>query len=72
MIVCLCRDVSDRKLREAVRSGESVEAVLRATGAGSDCGCCVEALERIAVAAREECVVLGMAAGLPRAAARAA
>jgi bacterioferritin-associated ferredoxin len=68
VIVCLCRDVSDGKLREAVRSGGSVEEVLRVTGAGTDCGCCVEALERIAAAARAESVTLGVPKGLSRAA----
>lgn len=41
MIVCLCRGVSDRAVREAVRSGASgAEEVGRLTGAGTDCGCC--------------------------------
>jgi bacterioferritin-associated ferredoxin len=60
VIVCLCRDVSDAKLRDVVRAGGSVEDVVRATGAGTDCGCCVEALERIAQAARAEHVTIGL------------
>ena len=41
MIVCLCKRVSDRAIRAAVEAGAaSVEAVGRATGAGTDCGGC--------------------------------
>jgi bacterioferritin-associated ferredoxin len=41
VIVCLCRDVSDRAIRLAIEDGaHSVEAVGRATGAGTGCGCC--------------------------------
>jgi bacterioferritin-associated ferredoxin len=41
VIVCLCRRVSDRAIRAAVEAGaHTVEAVGRATGAGTDCGGC--------------------------------
>jgi bacterioferritin-associated ferredoxin len=37
MIVCSCRAVSD---------------IVRVTGAGTDCGCCTESVERIVATAR--------------------
>lgn len=58
MIVCVCHAVSDGELRAAVRAGRTREDVLRATGAGTGCGCCLPALARIAAAARAEGVVL--------------
>jgi bacterioferritin-associated ferredoxin len=56
--ICVCRDVSDGLLRDAVRCGRTVEDVIAATGAGTDCGACEGALARIAQAARTEHVVL--------------
>ncbi len=58
MKICVCRDVSDGLLRDAVRCGRTVEDVLAATGAGQDCGACEGALARIAEAARTERVTL--------------
>ncbi len=42
MIVCLCRGVSEREIREALRCGAaSIEDVARTcAGAGTDCGMC--------------------------------
>ncbi|WP_242346601.1 (2Fe-2S)-binding protein [Anaeromyxobacter terrae] len=54
MRICLCRDVSDGDLSEAVRRGRTIEEVVAATGAGSDCGACEDALARLAAAARGE------------------
>jgi bacterioferritin-associated ferredoxin len=61
VIVCLCKNVSDRALQDAVRRCDSIASVLRATGAGRDCGACAGALARIQAAAR----VAGV--GAPRA-----
>ena len=48
MIVCHCRAVSDRVLREAVRRGHaSVDAVVEQTGAGSCCGGCLPNVHEI-------------------------
>jgi bacterioferritin-associated ferredoxin len=52
VIVCLCKNVSDRALQDAVRRCGSIASVLRATGAGRDCGACSGALARIHDAAR--------------------
>lgn len=62
MIVCICKNVSDRALQDAVRRCGSIAAVLRATGAGRDCGACTGALSRIHDAAR----VAGVAVLGPR------
>jgi len=41
MIVCLCRGVSDQKLRALIAAGARTRAELRkACGAGTDCGKC--------------------------------
>lgn len=68
MKICVCRDVSDGLLRDAVRCGRSVEDVIAATGAGTDCGACVGALARIAEAARAERVELRRPAACAKAA----
>jgi bacterioferritin-associated ferredoxin len=48
MIVCSCKAVSDRTVGALVESGaRTVEDVARATGAGTDCGCCAGELARI-------------------------
>ncbi len=52
MIVCSCRAVSDRELRMAAEAGRSLGEIVRITGAGTDCGCCREQVERIVQAAR--------------------
>lgn len=41
MIVCICANVSDRTIAEAVRSGcNSIEDITMKTGACSGCGQC--------------------------------
>jgi bacterioferritin-associated ferredoxin len=45
MIVCVCRRVSDRAVDAAIQAGaRDLPAISRATGAGTDCGCCREEL----------------------------
>jgi bacterioferritin-associated ferredoxin len=45
MLVCVCRGVSDRELREVVARGAStLRDVGRACGAGTDCGSCRDLL----------------------------
>ncbi|HYG66864.1 MAG TPA: (2Fe-2S)-binding protein [Anaeromyxobacteraceae bacterium] len=58
----MCRGVSDRQLREAVRAGKTLDDVMRTTGAGTDCGSCLPAMARIAAAARAEGVAIAMKA----------
>lgn len=63
MVVCVCRCVTEREIARAIREGAtSAEAVARRCGAGTGCGACVEAVERI----------LGTAVAAPAAAERAA
>lgn len=46
MIVCLCKAVSERTLREAIRAGARTIADLqKATQASTDCGTCAEHLD---------------------------
>ncbi len=41
MIVCLCKGISDRTLEKIIDEGaDSVAAVGRRCGAGTDCGSC--------------------------------
>jgi len=48
MLVCHCRAVTDRTIRETVRAGAcSVEAVGDHCGAGTGCGGCHELVECI-------------------------
>jgi bacterioferritin-associated ferredoxin len=52
MIVCHCRAITDRAIREAVRSGAvDLDAVEAATGAGSCCGGCQPTVEAVIGAA---------------------
>lgn len=43
MLVCICKGVSDRQIREAIRSGARTLGQIRETccAAGTDCGSCV-------------------------------
>ena len=55
MIVCSCRALSDRALRDALARGLSPEDVVATTGAGTDCGACRETLADVIAAARCGC-----------------
>lgn len=48
MLVCLCRRVSDRAVRSAIKDGaRDVESISQKCGAGSRCGGCWPALEEL-------------------------
>jgi bacterioferritin-associated ferredoxin len=48
MIVCHCKAVSDRRVRQAAREGaRTCVEVSDACGAGSDCGGCHPTIEQI-------------------------
>jgi bacterioferritin-associated ferredoxin len=71
MIVCMCRNVSDRTVERAIEGGaRSVTAVAGATGAGTSCGCCHGTIE-VMLARRAACGGGGCEA-CPRRAAAAA
>jgi bacterioferritin-associated ferredoxin len=48
MIVCVCRGVSEREVREAVRCGARTLADVSRScdGAGGDCGSCLARIQR--------------------------
>ena len=53
MLVCHCRGVTDRMIRDAVQSGaETVEAVSAACGAAGGCGGCAELVHDLVCAER--------------------
>lgn len=50
MFVCVCKQVTDTEVDQAVAHGaDTVAALGEATGAGTDCGACVKALARRAL-----------------------
>jgi bacterioferritin-associated ferredoxin len=56
MYVCLCRGVSDRKVRKAIaRGAATVEDLARTCGAGSGCGGCRPELQAMLRDARGGC-----------------
>lgn len=45
MIICSCKGVSDRTIHRLIRDGNiTVDALSALSGAGTDCGMCVNAL----------------------------
>jgi bacterioferritin-associated ferredoxin len=49
VIVCVCRRVSEGAIAAAVERGAaSLDEIAAATGAGTDCGCCHEEIEKLA------------------------
>ncbi|BDG01787.1 (2Fe-2S)-binding protein [Anaeromyxobacter oryzae] len=47
MIVCVCRGVTDRQIRQEAAAGHALDEVFRRTGAGSSCGTCRLAVARL-------------------------
>lgn len=55
MWICLCKAVTDRRLREVIRGGaRTVKAIGRETGAGTDCGDCLAAIRELLAEELEE------------------
>jgi bacterioferritin-associated ferredoxin len=69
MIVCSCHAVSERELREAAHAGQTPDEIVSQTGAGSDCGCCAEAVADILSRAAGPCRGADACHGCPRRAA---
>ena len=70
MIVCICKNVSDRQIaREAAAGCASFRELQSRTGLGTGCGCCVDhALDCFATqraCARAEAAVLAAGAAAP-------
>jgi len=47
MIVCLCLNVSDRRIRKLASEGLSLEEVIGRTKVGSECGHCLRMVAEI-------------------------
>lgn len=47
MVLCICQAVTDREVESAIQAGARSldEIAQRCGGAGTDCGCCKDALE---------------------------
>jgi len=46
MVLCICRALTERLLEELVRDGaRTLDEVADASGAGTDCGACVDEIE---------------------------
>ncbi len=55
MLVCLCKGVSDKKIRSLVENGaSSVKQVMTSCHAGKDCGACICAVRDIIKQTRGE------------------
>jgi bacterioferritin-associated ferredoxin len=71
VIVCVCHNLSDGAIRAEVAAGaRTADDVARATGAGTDCGCCRATVEAL-VQSHPPCSS-PPCAGCPRLAAAAA
>ena len=47
MVVCICRAVNEDRIRDAVRTGATVEDVKRDLGVTSVCGRCTECVHQV-------------------------
>ncbi|MDD9952524.1 MAG: (2Fe-2S)-binding protein [Zetaproteobacteria bacterium] len=48
MIVCLCKSLSERKIRQSIAEGAcSVREVQHCTKAGTQCGACLEEIQNL-------------------------
>ncbi|HWB71391.1 MAG TPA: (2Fe-2S)-binding protein [Egibacteraceae bacterium] len=66
MLICHCKAVHDRSIREAIERGARDEfAVAHACGAGTGCGGCVPAVTRLL----QECLGCPLATAEPQPAA---
>jgi bacterioferritin-associated ferredoxin len=58
MIVCHCRAVSDRVLRESIQNGAAdVSAVMAETGAGTCCGGCLVAVQELVAEGQQKSTI---------------
>ena len=47
MIVCLCKGVSDRKIREMAQEGLNLSQIVSTCEASTCCGACAQSVEEI-------------------------
>lgn len=65
MIVCLCRNVSDRALGALARTGRSDREIRNLTGAGLECGRCEQDVGAAIKSARRACSTFPPCPGCP-------
>lgn len=64
MYVCLCKGVTDRRIREVLAAGaRSVGEVMECTGAGTCCGACRGAIAELVAEAPQETAQVRCAGG---------
>lgn len=64
MVVCLCKGVSDKKIRWLVQNGAtSLRDVMQSCQAGRDCGACVCAVKSLVEQTKAECKAASKAPG---------
>jgi len=42
MIICVCKNVNSRQLRECLQRGMTIDDISEEMGLGTGCGCCLE------------------------------
>lgn len=58
MYVCLCTGVTSHQIEEAIRNGaKTAEEITMQTGAGSNCGSCLNSVVAMVVSAQEQAIV---------------
>ena len=62
MIVCLCRNKSERDVHNAIHAGASTLRDLQRCGIGTDCGSCHGMLRQMLAEAETACPVCGQPA----------
>lgn len=60
MVICLCKGVSDKKIRQLIAGGaKSLREIMASCKAGSDCGSCVCAVKEMLN--QDRCAAVGIA-----------
>lgn len=56
MIICLCKNVSDRQIREMAAQGASPREILHKSQAGTCCGACTVEVQDLARHCRKQII----------------
>ena len=49
MIVCVCKNINSKKIRQGLRSGLTLDEIKIQFGLGSQCGSCLETAQELVV-----------------------
>ena len=49
MIVCVCKNINSKKVRQGLRSGLTLDEIKIQFGLGSQCGSCLETAQELAL-----------------------